>query len=385
MVAVSPVLAGAGAMGPAGPQGPAPAAPAQLSTSLGGHGAPGPVNPVTTNPQAYAGITPQDWANLAAYKAPPTAPPVNPYQSYIDAFNNSQTQARAGLDKSLTQAQQELAGRRDAAAQVAAGLPGQVASAYNGAAAGLQSGENAINASSLPGESGNGAGIMAPYSQALQQDKAGANALGPFIALAQRANYDSGQAALAQQGLIGTQGLAQDKQNFDQALMLKQADNTTAQANQAAQWAHDKAWANDPSNPASIAGQEALKANADQSALASQPAAGIDSTAGMSAADLKAVQGSAPYASAVGAINGYMNDSTISAGRKADLAQGYVTALQTANPQLLATLKAKFPDFFKGAKSQTSSQTDQGASWATGLFTQGPGAKNPGPFGVSFG
>lgn len=162
-------------------------------------------------------------------------------QQYIDAFNKHYADSQGRLQSNLNQALGELGQRRDAAAQVVAGLPGQINSSYN-FASGLLGGAEKAGLGALSKDVRGGASAYnAPALETLALNRAAGQNLAPFLNLGMMANYQSGAAGLRQQEMVGEQSLADQRANFDMEQLHTKSQHEQAIADRAAEWAHQDA------------------------------------------------------------------------------------------------------------------------------------------------
>lgn len=172
--------------------------------------------------------------------APPPAAPAQPQlapnqygldpslTAYLDQFNTSLAGSRKAIDTQLAQAMGELGQRRDAAAHVVAGLPGEISRAYAPAQAGLQQAGVAGQGALSQDVRGSVGAMSGPLQSALAMEKGGGNAMRPYLDLANQANYGAGSAALRQQAMIGQQSIDAQQREFVQSLLANQLQRKQA-------------------------------------------------------------------------------------------------------------------------------------------------------------
>lgn len=148
--------------------------------------------------------------------------------AYLSQFNSSIANSRKSIDTQLAQAMGELGQRRDAAAKVVAGLPGEVNQAYAPAQAGLQQAGVAGQGALSQDVRGSVGALAGPLQSALAQEKGGGNAMQPYLDLANQANYGAGSSALRQQAMVGQQALDSKQQDFVQSLLQNQLSRQQA-------------------------------------------------------------------------------------------------------------------------------------------------------------
>lgn len=169
-----------------------------------------------------------------ALQPPPAAPadPMAAYQPYIDSFNKSLQSSQAAIAAQIAQAQQQMGQRRDAAAQVVAGLPAAAKQSYQGASQGLSSALAAGQGSLSPDVAGKVSALGGPLDAALQQNQAGESGMEPFLNLANMANYQTGSSNLsAAQANATAQGQTEQRTLQSALLQAQVAANSQQHQN----------------------------------------------------------------------------------------------------------------------------------------------------------
>lgn len=314
-----------------------------------------PINPYGAQAQAYYAKLNQNTANDAWNAS---------NQQYINAFNQHYGESQARLQSNLQQALGELGQRRDAAAQVVAGLPGQINSSYNFASGLLNSSEKAGLGALSKDVRGGASAYNAPAQETLALNRTAGQNLAPFLNLGMLANYQSGAAGLRQQEMVGEQGLADQRANFDMEQLRTKSQHDQTIADQNAAWAHQdaatasqRAWEEKQANK-EHGWKEADIAAQNQSALNAQPTAeqGLQGT-GLTTGEVDELRNSTDYKSIA---------AEASKGDKASInAQQLTNRLQSQGARglkLLALLQRENPSFFSsGGKKLTHDGSDANA------------------------
>lgn len=144
---------------------------------------------------------------------------------YIDAYNASLANARSGINTQLAQALGELGQRRDAAAGIVAGLPGEVAKTAAGSQGALAQANKAALGALGPGSAGQIQVGQGALGSALAGEQSAAASMQPYLGLANMANYQSGAAGLRQQAMQGQQALDADQRQFMSSIIGAQLNN----------------------------------------------------------------------------------------------------------------------------------------------------------------
>lgn len=157
---------------------------------------------------------------------PSLVAPFNPSGDYAAQFHASIGSQRQALDNALATSLAQLGGRRDAAAKVIAGIPGQVQGEFkaaNARAANVKG--NADKAEGVGRANGGKGGDLNAglYAQDLNQNEAASTAVTPLLQLGATANYDLGASGLQQQHLAGVSALEQQQAAFDQQMAGQQS------------------------------------------------------------------------------------------------------------------------------------------------------------------
>jgi hypothetical protein len=196
------------------------------------NGVPMPVNPY----RPTAPITPAAAPNPIA--PPPQLDFMTPaMQRYVNQFQQSQTAQQQAINAGLVQALSGLGQRRDAAAQVAATLPGEATKAYQEATA------NQALAQKNAGfghETIGGNADQALITAANTQELAAAKGNQPLLNAGITADYSKGATTLQNTKMQNQAAVAQQQQSFDQQMLQAQAQYQQQQQDRAAGYQHDR-------------------------------------------------------------------------------------------------------------------------------------------------
>lgn len=197
-------------------------------------------------PSALMPPPPPSQADLSAGMAygaahqPPTAPEfMTPaMQAYVNQFQQSQQAQQQALNGSLVQALQGLGQRRDAAAKVAATLPGQFEQAYARAnTSQQQAAKDAARAFAGPTTAGSADNPLIAASNADQ--RAAGQAAQPLLQAGITADYSKGATTLANTDMANKASLAEQQSQFDQQLAMAAQQWAEHQQQQQSAYAHD--------------------------------------------------------------------------------------------------------------------------------------------------
>lgn len=176
---------------------------------------PPPPPPPTPNPLAQA----LAFAEAQAGSNSPGGFMTPAMQTYINQFQQSQAQQQQAMNAALTQALVGLGQRRDAAAKVAATLPGTYNAAYNQA---LQANLGASKAAKGAFQGSGSAAIAPVVKQGMAEERAAGQASQPLINAGITADYSKGATTLANTNMSNEAGLAANQQAFDAQILQDQ-------------------------------------------------------------------------------------------------------------------------------------------------------------------
>jgi hypothetical protein len=229
-------------------------------------------------------------------------------QQYVNQFQQSQAAQQQAMNAGLVQALQGLGSRRDAAAKVAATLPGQYEQAYTQA---TQAGQAAANTAGKALNLGPGVPAASGATQQAAAGDLGANAAvnaagreggiagQPLLQAGINADYSKGATTLANTNMQNQASVDQQQGAFDQQLALAQQGYTQGvnMANLNSSLGV-QAWKQENPNAALTPAQQQAAAN-QQAQDAQAIKFGFANYA-----QQQQTQASAPYAEALAAING---------------------------------------------------------------------------------